>query len=441
MAHDERSDDARERKAAEAAEIPAAAQGTWPPEGWVTNREAARILGVSLETLTCGGWKWHSWLRGGHSRCVRIPVSGGRCNIYELARIEQIIAAREEASRPQIPEGFVDSDGAARMFGLSRFGWKNWVREGRVRFGQTIPSPVGARRKVYAVADLERLREELFGEDKLYKDGGNTWHVPAGFVRRDEAWERFGVGKNTWERWEREGTIACGERIPGGPKLYKVEDVERLLEEYGTFCPPYPDPERPGAYRVPLGGRGIKRREAIVDADVLPLIEGKSCTWATSDGAVGFVAVTTPGTGVVGGGGVPLRRLIMGVTEPGLNVRHVNGDPLDCRRENLVIRTVKQRCRNAKKAKTHFGQPTTSRFKGVYWESATKRWRACIHTDKKKRYLGRFRDEIAAAEAYDEAARELFGEHARLNFPDGVDAFLAGERAREGEDETRAAAA
>jgi hypothetical protein len=52
---------------------------------------------------------------------------------------------------------------------------------------------------------------------------------------------------------------------------------------------------------------------------------------------------------------------------------------------------------------------------------------ACVQTDQRKRYLGRFRDEIAAAEAYDEAARELFGEHARLNFPDGIDAFLAAD--------------
>jgi hypothetical protein len=33
-------------------------------------------------------------------------------------------------------------------------------------------------------------------------------------------------------------------------------------------------------------------------------------------------------------------------------------------------------------------------------------------------FLGRFADEIDAAEAYDEAARKFFGEHAWLNFPD-----------------------
>ncbi len=99
-------------------------------------------------------------------------------------------------------------------------------------------------------------------------------------------------------------------------------------------------------------------------------------------------------------------------------MRHVNGDGLDCRRENLVVRTIKQRAQNTRKKKLIKGQPPTSRFKGVYWETQTKMWRACIGLDGKGRKLGRFSDEIAAAEAYDEAARRLFGEHARLNFPE-----------------------
>jgi hypothetical protein len=38
--------------------------------------------------------------------------------------------------------------------------------------------------------------------------------------------------------------------------------------------------------------------------------------------------------------------------------------------------------------------------------------------------LGSFRDEIGAAQSYDEAARELFGEQVQLNFPDRVDTWL-----------------
>jgi hypothetical protein len=86
------------------------------------------------------------------------------------------------------------------------------------------------------------------------------------------------------------------------------------------------------------------------------------------------------------------------------------------------------------KVKLIRGQPPSSRFKGVSWHKKDEVWRVRIKCHGVQRGLGSFRDEIAAAEAYDEAARELFGEHARLNFPDGIDAALgfggAGEAAR-----------
>jgi hypothetical protein len=223
-------------------------------------------------------------------------------------------------------------------------------------------------------------------------------------------------------RWEREGVITCGTRTGGGPKLYKLDDIHRLLDEYGKYCPPYPDPELPGVYRVPLSGRGIKRREALIDADTLPMIEGASLSWSAYADGSGFVAFGGPVRH-----GVPLRRLILGVTDANVNVRHLNGDALDCRRANLVVRTIQQRTRNMRKAAAINGRPPTSRFKGVHWSNDRKAWRAAIHIGTKKRYLGAYTDEIAAAVAYDEAARQWFGEHARLNFPDGVDAWLEAE--------------
>jgi hypothetical protein len=407
------------------------AADAWPPPGWVTNREAARRLGVKLVTLTLHAWKWRARLRE-VARCVRMP-GGGRCNIYPAEAIDRIVAEREASAQRDIPEGFVDKDGACAMFGVTRQVWKTWIRQGKIGFGQIIFTPSGHRYRVYAVADLERLREELFGEDKLYKSADNQWHVPPGYMRRDEAWERFGVHKVTWERWEREGTITCGTRVPGGPKLYKVEDIHRMLDEYGTYCPPYLDPDRPGCMRVPLNGRDIKRREALIDADALPLIAGGSCAWSQT-GNWGFVTFT--------GGefkSVPLRRIILGVADGAMNVRHANGDALDCRRANLVVRTVKQRVQNKRKVRSVKGQPPTSQFKGVFWETWTKKWRAVIKAEGKNRNLGRFGDQVAAAQAYDEAARKWFGEYAWLNFPDGVDAWLEREGYRS-ETEQRAAA-
>ena len=126
---------------------------------------------------------------------------------------------------------------------------------------------------------------------------------------------------------------------------------------------------------------------------------------------------------------VALRRVVMGVSDPGVYVVHANGDPLDCRKENLVVKTVAEHCQGNRKMETRNGRPCTSGYKGVCWEERTASWVAQISVDGNRRRIGRFRDEIAAAEAYDEAARAAWGEHARLNFPDGIDAALAlGER-------------
>lgn len=379
------------------------------------------MLGVGLNTLTCVAWKWRAMLRG-HGKCVRHP-GGGRSNIYPLAEIERIRQAQAAAADKglAIPPGFVDRDGACRIFGVTRCVWKRFIREGKVPFGRMVSSSLGGKQKIYSIEDIHRLKEELFGADKLYKSADGHYHVPAEFVRREEAWERFGVSKPTWERWEREGRITCGSRVPGGPKLYKVEDIGRMLDEYGRYCPPYPDPQRPGAYRVPLSGRDIRRREAIIDAESLPLIEGGTCSWSQT-GDFRHVSFCSRD-----GEHVPLRRVIVRATASDRQVGHRNGDPLDCRRANLVVRTVSERNQTQRKRKTIAGRPPTSRFKGVYWETWTKKWRAAISVNGKSHRLGRFGDEIAAAEAYDDAARKWFGEHARLNFPDGADAFLNAE--------------
>jgi hypothetical protein len=54
-------------------------------------------------------------------------------------------------------------------------------------------------------------------------------------------------------------------------------------------------------------------------------------------------------------------------------------------------------------------------FRGVYWERG--RWRATIADGGRKAHLGYFWDEVQAALAYDEAALQLRGPHALLNFP------------------------
>lgn len=92
-------------------------------------------------------------------------------------------------------------------------------------------------------------------------------------------------------------------------------------------------------------------------------------------------------------------------------VDHVNGDTLDCRRSNLRLTTPTGNARNRRADRT-----STSSFIGVSWDARNRKWIAQIKYDGRNRFLGRFADEAEAARAYDTAAREHFGEHARPNF-------------------------
>ena len=93
---------------------------------------------------------------------------------------------------------------------------------------------------------------------------------------------------------------------------------------------------------------------------------------------------------------------------------HMNRNGLDNQRHNLRPATPAQNAAN--RAKTRGLH--TSAFKGVSWNSRQKGWKAGIVTNGKRTHLGYFTDEIDAALAYDQAAREQHGEYGVLNFPD-----------------------
>jgi hypothetical protein len=94
-----------------------------------------------------------------------------------------------------------------------------------------------------------------------------------------------------------------------------------------------------------------------------------------------------------------------------LFVDHIDHNGLNNTRANL--RLCSQAQNNCNKP-SRYG---ASKFKGVCWNRARKKWVASIQHNGKRYDLGYFTDEIAAARAYDKKAAELHRQFACLNFP------------------------
>lgn len=62
----------------------------------------------------------------------------------------------------------------------------------------------------------------------------------------------------------------------------------------------------------------------------------------------------------------------------------------------------------------------TSGFRGVFFRKDARKWIARIVVGGKGKHLGYFDNPINAAKSYDNAALEIHGEAARLNFPDTI---------------------
>jgi HNH endonuclease/AP2 domain len=90
----------------------------------------------------------------------------------------------------------------------------------------------------------------------------------------------------------------------------------------------------------------------------------------------------------------------------------------DLNKKNNRINNLRPSTRSQNSANKLLQCNSTSGYKGVSEVVASGKWRAYAKKDGRQIYLGMFATKEEAARAYDKKVLELFGEFARLNFPE-----------------------
>lgn len=143
---------------------------------------------------------------------------------------------------------------------------------------------------------------------------------------------------------------------------------------------------------------------AKVDDSDLPLVSNYK--WCAAK-----IGGHTYAIGRINGKNTYMHRFILGVSDRKIDIDHADRDGLNNTRKNLRIATRSQNSANS--IGRHHKR--SSKFKGVYFDSDSNRWRAEIVCENTRYKLGKFKLEEQAAVAYNIAAEELFGEFARKN--------------------------
>lgn len=127
--------------------------------------------------------------------------------------------------------------------------------------------------------------------------------------------------------------------------------------------------------------------------------------WSAHKGGNTFYATRTIWKGSIQNK-VRMHRLILN-TPKGMQVDHIDHNGLNNQKHNI---------RNCNVQQNHFNvrSVSTTGYHGVYYDK--KYIKACIQYNGKGIHIGNFKREIDAARAYDQKAKELFGDFAYLNF-------------------------
>jgi hypothetical protein len=150
--------------------------------------------------------------------------------------------------------------------------------------------------------------------------------------------------------------------------------------------------------RIPLT-RGFV---AVIDVCDLPVLGGRNWSALVSPRRQAVYACRAIGKRML-----LLHREIMNA-QPHDEVDHRDGDGLNCRRSNLRFCTRSQNlCNGPLRSDNRAG------LKGAIWDERSKKWRAELSFNGKRKHLGLFVTPEEAHAAYLKSAVETYGEFAR----------------------------
>ena len=93
-----------------------------------------------------------------------------------------------------------------------------------------------------------------------------------------------------------------------------------------------------------------------------------------------------------------------------MEVDHINKDRMDNRRCNLRMATHSQNQMNTRKI-----AGCSSKYRGVSWHKASKKWRVQIQVNRQKIIIGDFLSDTHAALEYNKMAKKYFGDFVTIN--------------------------